>query len=229
MTVFVDPKGGQSSFKEPEVGDHLGLLYRIIDLGTHHNQKYDTHSRKVFLGWELPDQVYESEENGVKVSRPMVTGQYYTLSYNEKANFRKIVETGLRRALTRDELVSGIDLKTIIGQPFTISLQQNESGKVKVAAVGGVVERMRSNLPALVNKPQLFSLFDPDRSVFDSLPEGLQKMIKESPEYSKVSAQRAAQNLKQSGATSSVPRSVDAPPPASESDYGSDIDDEIPW
>ena len=55
--------GSSATSIEPiEEGTHLGVCNMLIDLGMQYNETYKNSSRKVLVGWEIPDETIELED-----------------------------------------------------------------------------------------------------------------------------------------------------------------------
>ena len=102
---------------------------------------------------------------------------------SEKANLRKHLESWRGRAFTADEL-NGFDSKNILGKSCMLSLITSDKGKTQVAAVMASPKGMP--VPEPLNKLTFFSLDEFDAGVFESLSDGIKKMIVLSPEYARV-------------------------------------------
>src|SRR6185369_10438591 len=73
------PAPTESNFTPVPAGTHLGICYRVIDLGTQStNFNGETKlAHKVLVSWEIPD---EKMDDG----RPFTISQSYTWSMHEK-------------------------------------------------------------------------------------------------------------------------------------------------
>jgi len=172
---------GGGDFEQPPVGTHLARCIRVLDLGTQKGeyQGKATSKRQCIIGFELPDELMQEGEHAGK---PFVTSRFYTASLGEKANLRKDLENWRGRAFTKEEL-NGFESKNILGKTCMLSLTENDKNKVRITGImaapkGAVVK------PA-VNELLYFSLDDRpfDSRHFDSLSDGIKKIIVLSPEY----------------------------------------------
>jgi len=221
MTTLVAKSSGGQDFELPEPGTHLARCYRILDLGTRKSEyqgKIDF-KRTINVGWELPNSTLD---NGA----PHVVGQYYTLSTNPKSKLRPVLESWLGRNLTRDEEAKGFDLISLLGKPCMLNIvhKEKQNGYTKADVTGVMSAPAGTDMPPQYNESVLFSLDDFDKETFEKIPEGLQAMIKESPEYRKVTGQKPAQQA----APESPPTPKQAPKQTQ--DHGEALsDDEIPF
>lgn len=176
------PAPTESSFAPVPAGTHLGICYRVIDLGTQQtNFNGDIKSaHKVLISWEIPDEVMGD-------GRPFVISQSYTWSMHEKATLRKSLEAWRGVAFTeRDFGPGGFDIKNIIGKACTLSVvhtTKNGSTYANVASIGKVMKGV--SIPELTN-PAAYLWLHPDRwdaAVFAGLSANLQAKIMASPEY----------------------------------------------
>lgn len=115
--------------KEPvAAGVHHAVCYQIIDIGTQVNEMYNTSSRKILVGWELPQLRNKYENNGEQIDMPKIISKEYTLSLGEKANLRKDLETWRNKQFTEQEL-TGFDLDDILGANATLQIMHKISRK----------------------------------------------------------------------------------------------------
>lgn len=176
------PAPTESNFAPVPAGTHLGICYRIIDLGTQKttfNGETKT-AHKVLLSWEIPE---EKMEDG----RPFTISQSYTWSMHEKATLRKSLEAWRGLAFTeRDFGPSGFDIKNVLGKACTLSIvhtSKNQTTYANVASIGKVMKGV--TIPPLTNEIIYLWLNSTrwDVAVFSRLSANLQGKIMGSPEY----------------------------------------------
>ena len=173
-----EPQGG--SFEKAPAGTHLGICFRVIDLGTQHKewQGEERVVSQVLVSWELPA---ETMADG----RPFSVSRFYTNSLHEKSTMRKDLEAWRGRPFTEKEL-AGFDLSSILDAPAMISVIHTESGREQVHSVIAVPKGMP--IPKRHNPLQAFFIDEWDDAVFAQLPDGIQKIIKASDEYEALHA-----------------------------------------
>lgn len=198
MALIATSSGGGTEFKPVPAGNHLGRCYRVIDLGTQKSewQGKVRHARKVMISWEL----FGEDENGEPLTlddgRPLTISSRYTLSLNENATLRAMLEGWRGRAFTEDEL-AGFDLAKLLGIYGLINVTHtHKDGKTysNVAAVSPLPKAMRDHKPVPVNENQFFDVTEPDMELFATLSERMQETIKSCGEWNKESANAAASN-----------------------------------
>ena len=183
-------EGGGGDFEEAPAGNHLGRCYRLIDLGTQPAGEYKgqpTGPRsKLFIGFELPEALME---NG----KPYACGAIWTNSLNEKSTMRIVLEMWRSRQFTNEEL-GGFDLNKILNVPGIVTLGKKPQGtRVTVLGVGPLMRGM--TCPPLVNEAFSFWIDEWDQAKYESLSDGLKKMIMQSKEYKeRFSSRRMAQD-----------------------------------
>ena len=112
------PAPNESNFMPVPAGTHLGICYRVIDLGTQSTtfKGEQKQAHKVLISWEIPE---EKMEDG----RPFMISQSYTWSMHEKSNLRKALEAWRGMAFTeRDFGPNGFDIKNVLGKACTLSI-----------------------------------------------------------------------------------------------------------
>ena len=210
---LVMPKNEGSSFTPPPAGTHIAICYRIIDCGTQEVvwQGNTKHQYKVLITWELPEELMED-------GRPFTIGQMYTLSSHEKALLRQHLESWRGKAFTEEEFGT-FDLTKLLGVPCLLGIVHNHKDGNTYANISSISKLHKGmQAPSPINPQIHFSLDKPDWDVFESLSEGLQNKIKQSPEYAKATGQSNGQ----------APQASDTPQPPSPDDYGVESD-EIPF
>lgn len=172
--MIVKETGGGKEFEQPEPGSYAAICYKMLDLGTQVGEYKGepTSARKLVIFWELAEKMTDG--------RPFSVCQYYTMSLNEKANLRKMMESWRTRQFTEDEL-KGFDLRKLLGKSCMISLTRTDKGKIKVAGVSALPKGMP--IPAQVNPSLAFSLDSFDPQVFEGLTDYWKGQIMDSPEY----------------------------------------------
>ena len=170
---------GGGDFEQPPAGTTVGRCIQIIDLGTQRGEYQGKANvrRQNIIGWELPNDL---QSDGDYKGKPFRVSRFYTASLGKKANLRRDLEQWRGREFTEQEL-QGFDPQNILGKCCLLALTPNEKGKIKVTGVMALPKGME--VPGQVNPNLFFSLDAFDRKVFDSLSEGLRKIIEVSPEY----------------------------------------------
>lgn len=169
-----EPTGG-GDFEKVPPGTHLGVCFRLIELGTQHDE-YEgevTTRLKLLVSWELPGELMAD-------GRPFAVSRFYTNSLHERAALRKDLESWRGRAFTKTEL-EGFDLAQILGKPCLVAVTHTPSGREKVNAVLALPKG--TPVPTLSNTPQAFFLDEWDDAVFETLPKGIKAIIQKSDEY----------------------------------------------
>jgi len=174
---WTDTGGGD--FEQPPVGTHVARCIKIIDIGTQKGEYQGkvTIRRQVIIGWELPNALME---DGDYAGKPFVVSKFYTASLSDKANLRKDLANWRGRDFTEEEL-RGFESNNILGKPCMLSLTTNEKGKVRVTGIMALPKG--TPVPDQVNASVYFSLDEFNAAVFDSLSDGIKKIIALSPEY----------------------------------------------
>lgn len=174
---WVDSGGGD--FEQPPTGTFVGRCVKVIDIGTQRGeyQGKATSRRQCIIGWELPTELMSE---GEYAGKPFVVSKFYTASLGEKANLRKDLENWRGRAFSEQEL-QGFESRNILGKTCMLSLTANDKGKTRVTGVMALAKGMEA--PKQVNDTVYFSLDEFDQHVFETISDGIKKMITASPEY----------------------------------------------
>ena len=163
-------------------GLHMARCVQIIDLGIQieifKDEKKKVH--KIRLGWETPEQYYESE--GVK--KPFLISKEFTLSLNEKANLRKFLESWRGKQFTEEELKS-FDIEKLMSKSCLIQIlhKMSKTGN-KYADITAITPLMKGmTCSDQKNKSLIFSFENYDENILKTLPKYLQDKIMLSDEY----------------------------------------------
>lgn len=171
---------GGGDFQQAPAGTHLARCIGIIDLGTQKSEYQGRANirRQCVVRWELPNELMED-------GRPFICSKFYTQSLSEKSNLYADLVNWRGREFTTEEL-AGFDAKNILDKTCLVSITLNDKGKARVTGIMKGPKHMEC--PARVNDLVFFSLEQGefDRSTFDSLSEGFQKMIRMSPEWAEL-------------------------------------------
>ncbi len=170
-------------------GNHLGICYSFIDLGTHAEDYMGNikNIHKVQIGWELSNlkDTYTDKDGNEQDYIPVIFKDY-TDSLNEKANLRKDLVGWRGKDFTVGEL-KGFEMKSILGTACLLNIIH------KVSKTGNSYEKIQDvtkvpdgmNLPELSRATRFLSFQEQpyDENLLNSLPEFLQNKIRQSPEY----------------------------------------------
>lgn len=168
--------------KELPPVNHPATLYRIVYIGTVKTEYKGEikHVFKVSLTWELNNKKKVFKEG--EEAKPISVSQIYTFSMGDKSNLRPIVE-GIIGGLTPSQAVD-FDLDSLIGSACLLQINHgvSETGTPKqLLTTSQFPEGVP--VPTPFNKQILLSFEKWDEYLFNSLPEWMQKEIKETPEY----------------------------------------------
>lgn len=163
-------------------GNHLGVCWQVVDLGTQTTSYEGTEKlvRKVMIGWELPE---ETMGDG----KPFVVSKRYTFSVHEKATFRKHLESWRGKKFTEEDFgEEGFDIRNLIGKACFVNVVHSQGTDRVYANIESIAPLPKGmTAPKPVNNPLYFTL-EPDNfqpTVYGILPEWLQSVIQQSPEF----------------------------------------------
>ncbi len=169
------PQGGGGDFAEVPPDNYVGRCYRIVDLGTTHDEfAGEVKARhRLMISFELPGELMND-------GRPFSVTWWVTHSFHEKANLRIGLETWRKAKFTEAEL-QRFDLETILGKAGLVTVAHNNNGRAVAKGIGPLPKGM--TCPPQVNDTQVFWIEPFDRAKFAALAEGIQDMVKKSDEY----------------------------------------------
>lgn len=188
MSLTVTENGGGSSIPILPEGSYAAVCYMLADLGLQKSEKYGNSSRKVMIGWEIPDEYVEVD--GEK--KPRVFSARYTASLNEKAILRRDLAAWRGRDFTAEEL-KAFNLRSIVGAPCLIQVIHREGSNGKTYANLASIMRLPKGMSAPKGTLEQV-VYDIDESPLtdvDKLPEWIANTIKSSESYQQKLAQAA--------------------------------------
>lgn len=176
LTVNANTTG---SIKPISEGTHLAVCNMLIDLGLQYNETYKNSSRKILIGWEIPDEPIELDDgvHGRTISKR------YTASLNEAANLRQDLSAWRGRDFTPEELAA-FDLRTIVGKSCLINVIHKESGGKTYANIQNIMALPRGmEKGTLTEQPIIFDLDNDPLETIEQLPRWIADIIKKSATY----------------------------------------------
>ena len=170
--MYIAPK---TSPQAPE-GTHTGILYSIIDLGSHMNPMANRMQRKVRLTFELSEELMDD-------GRPFSIGKEFTMSVDRKAKLYEYI-----RSWKGIDAAEGLDMDALLGEPANISIKHETGQTGKTYAAITAITPLKKNevAPNPINPLVLFDLDKFNPEVYASLPEFVRTKVAESPEYEKA-------------------------------------------
>lgn len=177
---------GSSNIPTLEPGTYPGRFYQAIELGLQKQHPYKGQEKQprdeVLLAYEFSDEFLLDEDGNEDTTKPRVLSERVGIVGldNDRAKLTKRYS-----ALDPDDKQDG-NLLALIGTPCMITVVNNENkGKTynNVGAITPMREKDAKKLPDLVNPPRIFSLDDPDVEEFNSIPEWIQKIIKDAEDF----------------------------------------------
>jgi len=175
-----------------EEGTHLAVCSMIIDLGQQYSEVYKTSSRKVLIGWEIPDETIELDDG----PHPRTLSKTYTASLNENANLRQDLAAWRGRDFTPEELAA-FDLRAISGKSCLINVIHKESNGKTYANIQNIMALPKGMKPGKLDEPPVIYDIDSDPiEQVESLPKWIGDRIKKSTSYQeKLNAAPAMEEL----------------------------------
>lgn len=193
------PTGSDKNFETCPDGNHLAVCFKIIDLGTQEVVYKDGAKlqRKIYIYWELP---HERMADG----QPFTISKKYTLSVHEKATLRRDLESWRGKKFQDSDFgPDGFDIKNLLAKACFLQVVHNTVGEKTYANINSIGSLPKgTTTPELENAPVYLSLDeeDYDPAVFAELPEWMQELIADSPEYKQLHSNSPPENYRQPAA-----------------------------
>lgn len=219
MVGFITESTGGNYTPTPE-GQHIMVCSRIIDLGTQPGSAmYPTPKRKIRIFWELPEErMTYTDGDGNEQEGPFLHSEQYTVSFHEKANLRKDLESWRGKAFTDADFAGppdGFHLSKLIGVPaFGQIVHEHKDGKT-YANLNSIMKPPKAMFDQFKGKIEGASIFFDldayDDAEFDKLSDRVKETVRNSPEYKALTGGEPGEYTPQS------------------ENPGDGIDDEIPF
>ena len=196
---------GGSKYPPVEQGLHHAICYATYDLGTHFDDKWNKSAHKIVIIFELPEERIDIEKNGESLNLPRAISKKYTLSLHEKSKLRKDLESWRGRVFTQEEL-EGFDVSKLLGVNCMVQVLHSTVDGKTYANITAITSLPKGFEKRNAENPlAYFSLEEDGKELPDSMPEWIQKIIKESDEWV-------------GKGTKEAPPSNDNPPPPGDDD-----------
>lgn len=182
MTIIVS--AGGKEFKQVSDGQHKAVCFKIADLGSKYNEKFDKTSRKCMISFEVID---EQDDDG----HNLIISWFGTLSLHEKSSLRKQLEGWRGRKFTEEES-AGFDIAKLLGIPCNLYVMKSD----KYTNIENMMKWTDTEKPAPTN--DIMEIGFDTKEHFDnieSLSDKMKEDIKLTPEYLKANAQFCGQEV----------------------------------
>ncbi len=167
-----------------DAGPTRGICYMCVDLGTSLSEFDGKMKRQVLLGFELPDFEESSKVDGRDVTYRRTINKFATLSMNEKATLRKMLEAWRGKVFT-DEEIKSYDLFSVVGQTALINIVHKMSNGQPKADIGSITALPRGMSACKSDHPEIrFSMSDPVHNVLTGdIQPWVQNIVMKSNEW----------------------------------------------
>lgn len=172
--------GSSAGSIEPiEEGTHLGVCNMLVDLGMQYSEAYKNSSRKVLIGWEIPDETIELDDG----PHPRQISKRYTASLNEKSNLRADLAAWRGRDFSPEELAA-FDLRNIVGASCLINVIHKDSNGRTYANIQNIMALPKGMQKGKLSEPALIFDLDTDPlDIVEKMPQWIAEIIKKSETY----------------------------------------------
>lgn len=176
LTVNANPTSSIAPIPE---GTYLGVCNMLVDLGVQFNETYKTSSRKVLVGWEIPEETFTVDGE----QKPRTLSKRYTASLDERATLRQDLAAWRGRDFTQEELAA-FDLRNIVGASCLINVIHKESNGKTYANISSIMALPKGMKKGTLAEPAIvFDLDTDDLSAIDNLPNWIGEIVKKSQTY----------------------------------------------
>jgi hypothetical protein len=179
MTLILkDVKSPRKDYGRLEDGTYPARIVQVVDFGIQKQTDWQTGEEtdpkpRLMITWEVPGETITIEDKeGNSEERPRWQGREYTISSFEQAGLMKLVSALKPDLESFDELLN---------LPCMIQVGSTSGGKAKITSVMS----MPKGVPVgdLANEPTMFDFDNPNRELFESLPNWQQEKIKSALNY----------------------------------------------
>lgn len=179
MSVKTSNSGGD--FEKAPEGMHVARCVRLIDCGTHLDEKWGKKKRVGWVFFELPNALMKPNKEGKEL--PFMVGKRYTLSHNEKALLRQDLESWYGKTFNTVDLdnAGGFDLDKLVGRPAMLNIVYSDDGKyANIKSINPLMQGVEC--PAQVNPSFIFSIDEAGSEKFETLSEKMKEYINQAEE-----------------------------------------------
>lgn len=177
LSLNQKPVSTGKKFERIGEGTYPGRLVQVIDFGLQQETDWQTQEvklddngnevwkPKVWLTFELPDETIEIDGE----DKPRWISKEYNLSFHEKSALTAVVNamsTGGEKTLA-----------DFLGKAALIQVGSTRTNNDKIVGVTKVIKGM--TVGELQNDPVSFDFSDPDRKVYDGLPNFMKEKIQD--------------------------------------------------
>lgn len=171
--------GGESNFSKHPTGPVAAVCTRVIDLGTHWNDKKQVDQRKIMLAFESSKLI---EDEGEYKGQPFLLFANFNYSmYQGKAHLCTFIEGWLGRRFSSQAEADDFDLSTLIGKQVFVNVTHSDDGQwVNVQSPMPVPEGMPA--PEIKGKTIVIDQDNLDPKEFEKLTDKLKQKVMSSKE-----------------------------------------------
>lgn len=229
MVGYITETTGGNFTPTPE-GQHIMVCARIVDLGTQPGSgMYPAPKRKIRIFWELPEERMTFQNgDGQETEGPVLHSEQYTVSFHEKANLRKHLESWRGKAFTDEDFAgppNGFHLSKLLGIPALGQVVHEHKDGKTYANLNSIMKPRKNDFDAFRDKIEglriFFDLDDFQQEEFDKLSDRLKETIKNSPEYQAMFGNQPGDGY--------TPQSEDPSGGLSNDQAHQELEDEIPF
>lgn len=212
------PKGESKEFEKHPAGYTTGVCTRVIDKGTHWNEKKQTFQRKIMLGFESDKLMQEGEFKG----EPFLLFANFNYSMYQNAHLCGFIEDWEARKFHSQDEADAYDLSKLIGKPAFMNIIHSDDGKwTNIQTIGPVPEGMTA--PAIKGKTIVVDQDALDKAEVDKLSDKMKETIMSAKERTEGEQYEAGERITANTAT---PNTEEGDPGVQSED---DFNDRIPF
>ena len=187
MAIIARGGGGVNMIASP--GLKPAVCCDVVDMGFKDNPyQPGMKQHKISIRWLIAETIPpmwkhpytgEQKDTGELAGKNFMVMRRFTNSLHEKATLRKLIEGWRGRKFTDGE---DFEMSKLLGQPALLNLIESEGGYTNIDSVSRLPHGMSPIEPA--GDLMIFSLDEPDWSVYEKLHDKLQEKIAQAPEFS---------------------------------------------
>lgn len=228
------PKASSTGTSIPLIpeGVHVAVCVAVVDLGTHHDDKYNKDTRKVLIQWELPGESRTFQRDGVDVTENRIVSKTFACSLHEKANLRKYLEAWRGKTFTADEL-KGFELSALLGKGCQMQIvhapSKSDPSKIyaNIAAIMAMPKGLKA--PATQNKPYSYDIPATGITLPSNIPQWIAELLCESAEFKAANIAPPARQETATPATTQAAKPQPAPATVAAVTKDEEETDDIPF
>lgn len=201
------PASDHKEFEKHPPGTVATICTKVLDMGTHWNEKKDKNERKLRIDFESTELMKTGDYEG----KPFLLINNFNFSMYQNSRLCQFIEAWLGRKFVDQKEADGFDLDALLGKTALCNVIHSDDGKwVNIGSIMPIPAGMTAPVP--VGELLTFSCDVPDSVTLKKLSPKVQEKINASHEIMNPSKGVDLYHAKPTGAVGDIPPGFDPAP-----------------